>query len=928
VTGSVSLGSLVLSLDGAVLGALLGIGYGLLAVALVLVFRSSRVLNLAGVQVGTLASAVLARLVLDEGWSYWLALPVVVLLGAMIGAAIELVVVRRLAASPRVVLLVATIGVSQLLLVGEYALPDARHPGAPFPSPLHTAIDLPATVLGSPEVMVLALGPAVVAALALVMTRTPLGLAIRASAANRDAAALAGIPVGRVSTTVWALAGALAALTSVLLSALQGTTVSSPDAGISPGLLVRALAAALCGSLVSLPRALAGGVALGIIESTLRFSGAAPGTVDLFFFVAVLGLVLRLALRDRGSVDPDESVSLTLGPASRPVPAGLRYAWHLVGVACFAGVALLPVLIHNASTVFLLNRAVIFCLLALSVTVLTGWAGQLSLGQAALAGLGAMLTARLALSGVPFGAAVLLGALGGLVAGLVVAAPALLVRGALLATTTLAFAVMAESWLLQRDVFGGPQGLRVPGYANGRTDAQHWFWLCLTVVTVVAVLVDRSRRTGIGRRIIAARANPRRAASLTVGTRGARLVAFGLSGLLAGLAGGLFTGLSGSVDHSRFPVFDSLLAVAVVAVGGFGSVGGALGGTALLVGVPALFGNSLVSLVAAVGLGLTVVVLYLPGGLAALARTLRDAAHDVLARTAAPPSPPSRAAQASATAASPRSPARTATIGEVLLEARALVVTFGGRRAVDGVDLVVRDQEVLGLIGANGAGKSTLLDALSGFTPIGSGQVGLGGWDITRLPAHRRAAMGVGRVFQDARLFGDLSVLETVMLALESGAPTDLVPAVLALPPSWVGERAKRVRATEVIDALGLGALAPIAVSRLSTGTRRVVEIACLTAQGARVLLLDEPTAGLAQREAEAFAPLLLRLRDDLAATVVLVEHDIPLVSAVSDRVQCLGAGRTLAVGGVAEVLADPAVIASYLGTDDRAVARSGALVG
>jgi ABC-type branched-subunit amino acid transport system ATPase component len=200
------------------------------------------------------------------------------------------------------------------------------------------------------------------------------------------------------------------------------------------------------------------------------------------------------------------------------------------------------------------------------------------------------------------------------------------------------------------------------------------------------------------------------------------------------------------------------------------------------------------------------------------------------------------------------------------------------------------------------------------------------GRDVTGCASHERARSGLGRVFQDARLFDDLTVRESVLVALEARERAELIPSLLRLPPARAGERRKQALATDHLDLLGLGPYADTQVRTLSTGTRRIVELCCLLAQDARVLLLDEPTAGLAQREAEVFGPLLLRVRRDLDATLVIVEHDIPLVMAMSDRVQCLSAGATLAVGPPEEVRSDPAVIASYLGTDERAIARSGAV--
>jgi ABC-type branched-subunit amino acid transport system ATPase component len=232
--------------------------------------------------------------------------------------------------------------------------------------------------------------------------------------------------------------------------------------------------------------------------------------------------------------------------------------------------------------------------------------------------------------------------------------------------------------------------------------------------------------------------------------------------------------------------------------------------------------------------------------------------------------------------------------------------------------------EVVGLIGSNGAGKSTLMNVISGFVPARHGTVAILGRDVTRYAPHERAALGVGRVFQDARLFGDLTVRETVMVALEAHQRSEIVPSLLALPPSVVAESRKRSQADAAIGFLGLGRYADAFLSDLSTGTRRIVELTCLLAQGAQLLLLDEPTAGLAQRETEAFAPLISQVRAELDATIVIIEHDMPLVMAISDRVYCLAAGQQLAEGTPEVIRHDPLVISAYLGADERALAGSG----
>jgi ABC-type branched-subunit amino acid transport system ATPase component len=251
-------------------------------------------------------------------------------------------------------------------------------------------------------------------------------------------------------------------------------------------------------------------------------------------------------------------------------------------------------------------------------------------------------------------------------------------------------------------------------------------------------------------------------------------------------------------------------------------------------------------------------------------------------------------------------------------------VRFGHRIVVDDVDLTVASGEVVGLIGANGAGKSTFMNAVGGYVPS-TGALQVLGHDVQGMSPARRAGLGLGRTFQDAALFGDLTVRETVQVAAESRARARFGSVALGLPKAGRVERAKQVHADEVLDLLGLGPYAQRFINELSTGMRRIVELACLFATDARMLCLDEPTAGIAQREAESFGPLLLQVRRELGASMLVIEHDMPLVMSISDRIYCLETGRVISCGTPDEVRRDPLVIASYLGTDERAIARSDA---
>jgi branched-chain amino acid transport system ATP-binding protein len=238
--------------------------------------------------------------------------------------------------------------------------------------------------------------------------------------------------------------------------------------------------------------------------------------------------------------------------------------------------------------------------------------------------------------------------------------------------------------------------------------------------------------------------------------------------------------------------------------------------------------------------------------------------------------------------------------------------------AVDAVDLVAHRDEIIGIIGPNGAGKTTLFEVLSGFITPSAGQVLLDGDDITGAPVHVRSRRGLLRGFQDARLFPAMTVVEVLQVAHERVAVTtsDLVGELLNLPSARRTEAASREHAEEAIERFGLSRYRHVSVGDLSTGTRRVVEIAAVLASAPRVLLLDEPTAGITTSESEALTELLRGLLAGSGTTLVLIEHDLPMVSALSDRIYVMVTGRVLTSGPPDVVMSDPRVVAAYLGDD------------
>jgi ABC-type branched-subunit amino acid transport system ATPase component/ABC-type branched-subunit amino acid transport system permease subunit len=941
-------------------GVVGGLITALVAMGIVLVYRSSRVINFAVGNMGVPATALLAVMAGAHGWPYWPSLAAALAVGTLTGTVIELTVIRRLFKAPRVIVLVATIGVAQLCEAVTLALPEYRTGSlqTQFPIPFTGTWDLPHGIeMTASQLLILIVVPVITIGLWWLLGHTAFGDAVRASATNSDLARMTGISPKLVSTAVWSIAGFLATVSIILTATEQGST---DLVRIGPDTLLRGMVAALIGGMVSFPRAAIGGIAVGVFDRMLFFNYTTEtGLVQFVLFLAVLLLVAWVS--QRGPATSGESFQFA--PRVAAVPEHLRGIWwvrHLpkfvAGLALLAAVVL-PWLSDKSERHQTWTTIVAFALCAVSVVVLTGWAGQLSLGQMAFAGLGALTAAALirgvtadigwrdvrvidgSLPGVSFTWALVIGAAFASLVAVLVGIGALRVRGLLLAISTLAFAIAAQLYLFDRPFFtAGRSTVRIPRTDLGIDVNGEFFGLELThknrafyyftlfVLVVVLLLVGHLRRTGIGRIIVGVRENELAAAAMTVSPARAKLIAFALGGFVAGLGGVLLGAVNSTFGPSErfFLVEDSLRLVSIVVIGGLGSLSGAVIGALWVIGLPAFWpGNDLVPLFTS-SIGLLIILLYIPGGFVQIGYYARDSLLRWVEkrRQLAPPAKQTSAPPASLRVRATAAPAPRA--GRRVLATQGLTVSFGGLVAVDGVDIHADAGEVIGLIGNNGAGKSTLLNAVGGFVPS-RGTVELLGRDVSRKKAHQRARLGLGRTFQAASLYPELTVRDTVQVALEARRRSSFWGSLLVLP-SLAVERTRRAEAAELIDFLGLGRYADRYVAELSTGTRRIVELATVLAVAPRVICLDEPTAGVAQREAEAFGPLILRVKEELDATLVVVEHDLPLILSISDRVYCLEAGRVIAEGTPDDVRSNPRVVASYLGTDERAIQRSNAL--
>jgi ABC-type branched-subunit amino acid transport system ATPase component len=261
----------------------------------------------------------------------------------------------------------------------------------------------------------------------------------------------------------------------------------------------------------------------------------------------------------------------------------------------------------------------------------------------------------------------------------------------------------------------------------------------------------------------------------------------------------------------------------------------------------------------------------------------------------------------------------------VVLQTVDVSKTFGGIRAVDEVNIELRSGEILGLIGPNGSGKTTLMDCISGFLEIDGGRILVNSDDVSDKTPHARALAGLGRSFQEAKLYPSLTVQETIKVALERHMRSkDIVAAAMHLPATYESELEADQRVDDLIELMGLKAFREKLTGELSTGTRRIVDIACILAQDPEIVLLDEPSGGVAQRETEALGPLLLRVQEFTGCSILIIEHDMPLLSFICDTMVALETGSVIAVGTPKEVLNHPRVVESYLGTDEAAINRSG----
>ena len=589
--------------------------------------------------------------------------------------------------------------------------------------------------------------------------------------------------------------------------------------------------------------------------------------------------------------DPATAVPASPPTVRRRLPLG-SLAYAVLAAALVAVAATTPL---SGYALNILMQAATYAIAVIGLTVVLGLCGQINLAQAAFFGIGAYAVGLGTVDhGLNFWLCLPIGLALAVVLGAILGASTLRLGGHYLAMVTISFqqilTLVLTNWI---PVTHGPDG--VPNIRRPAlfADGQSYLALCVLVLAIVGWLVWHMPRTRLGRAMRAVRDNELAAGVSGIDIYRTKVAAFAVGSLLAGLGGGLFAGSFTYISPDQFSFAESIVFLTMALLGGVGSPVGAVIGTALLILIPEWlrFLKEIPGLYLAIyGLAVILIVVFMPDGiwgfLGDQVRRLRRT------RPAPPPAAELTLSQGEASTAP-------------MLEVSDLSKHFGGLKAVDAVSFTVARGGIHALIGPNGSGKTTTLNVLSGlYSPTG-GTVRLAGQDVTRLSPHRRAAAGIGRTFQNIRLFRSMSALENVVIGAER-------------PNNPLGARdraALEARARAALAFVGLEGRAEEPISGFSYGHQRLIEIARALAGNPVLLLLDEPAAGLNSSEKNALTVLLRRMAAK-GLTILIIDHDMTLVSDVASHVTVLNFGRRIADGVTATVLREPAVIQAYLGED------------
>jgi sulfate-transporting ATPase len=899
--------------------AILGLGtgaiYAMVAQGIVVVYNGSGVLNFAQGAFVLLGAYSYHALTSDAGLPTGLAVVFATAIGAVVGAAVHLGIMRPMHRSSAMSRLIATLAVMlilQSIAVLMFGVTPLSAPSA-IPS---ASMSVFGVTVGEDRMIILLIGAIITVVLSLVYRLTQFGRITAAVAERPSAAAALGHSPNTVAAINWAIGAGLAAFGGCLIAPI---TFLDPTSLIL--LVLPALAAALVGKVRSFSLAFIAACVIGVGESWVQ--RYIPGQVGLSASVPFVIVIVLLVLRGR-------PLPIRGSVSDRPPAVGsgrIRYI-PVLAVAVVLGVLCLFVFSPVWSTA--ITVTLLAAVICLSVVVVTGYGGQLSLAQYVLAGGAALVAAQLSYAWHwNFLLALLAAVIVTMVLGFIIGLPAIRTRGINLAVVTLGLGVVISAVILKNpDYTGGLSGITVrpPTLFGWQIDnlghPGRYAAVAIVVLTLVGIAVANLRRGSVGRQMLAVRSNERAAAALGINVAGTKLYAFTIGAGIAAIGGVFLAFMQSTVLMTQFDVLPSVNYVSSTVVGGVGSVGGGLAGSTLISGgfVSQIFNRfaNLTAWLSLIGAVLLVSVLIRePGGLfeanarhgAALWKVVLYVPRRILGsrRSSAP-----AAAESSEPEPANAQQRVAVSVPRKSLEISDLSVSFGGVHALRDVSLTVRPGEIHGLIGPNGAGKTTFIDAVTGFTRATAGSVVLDGTPVSGWSPRRRAHAGLGRSFQTLELFDDLTVQENVGVASEVVRGVDYVATFGTARDSELSASAR-----EVVQYFGLENDLDTDPHSLPYGRRRLVAIARALARLPSVLLLDEPASGLDDQEAAALARMIKEVARDWGIGILLVEHNTDVVFASCDVVTVLANGAVIAHGSAEVIQTDPAVLEAYLGVDD-----------
>lgn len=616
------------------LGAVLGSLSALVAMGIVLIYRANRFINFAQGDLGALAALLGVLLVAQQGWPLLGGLAVGILAALLLGAVVEILFIRRFSKAPRLIVTVASIGIAQILAGGQLALPSVfgiDFAPQSFPTPFDFTFTWSPVVFSGSHILAMLVVPAVVVGLSAFFRYSRVGVAVRGAAEASERAWLLGIPVTRINVIVWVLAASLSAIGVFLRVPIVGVSIGTV---LGPALLLRALAAAVIGRMENLPVTFGAAVVLGMVEQAVFWdTGRTLITDAVLFGVIIAGLLLQR--RGKASRVGDESASSwSASREFRPIPPELRslpeVVWARFGLAAVVALFLIvvPPFISDAR-VNLMGVGLVYAMVGLSLLVLTGWGGQISLGQMAFFGFGMASAGSLVLNGWNFFLAIVAGALVGAGVAVVIGIPALSIRGPFLAVATLGFALASSSYFLNEEFFGWlvPTERVLRPTLFQRFDLEdelifYFFLLVLLAFTIRAVISLRASRAG--RALVAARDNPRAAQAYGINLTKVRLFGFALSGFIAALAGAAFVFHQHTLARNVLTTEFNIRIFSMAVIGGLGSVPGIIVAAAYFASLDFFVSSPRAQLFTS-GAGLLLILLIFPGGLGQILYDLRDA---------------------------------------------------------------------------------------------------------------------------------------------------------------------------------------------------------------------------------------------------------------------------------------------------------------